>query len=395
MHLRLLASRLFRWSSRSAYALAFGLVVLGIDVVGLIESSQLMRGIEGLAIIYGICKLSSDIWKDWARYQRIYEQQRHRPLLVEYEPPYDSWSSITLGPWHAIHDYSLDHKLTVGKKIQVERVSRRWKPATRMEETRGLRRLSLDFDEKKIRLTSDILTSSTAVTLQRVPYSAFLVTNKLGIVDVKERGDRTVLSAEDVILHDGLLTTFERSKCSNHLGADTLAVVDDGRILITRQTTKNQLSKGLLAPSGSGSIDWKDLHREDDLVTMVKRAMRREMSEELGIARPDVPDLLSMRVLGYARLTHLGGKPQFFGVARLRSANERIRGIERRYISDHVTIYFTPRLGVGNLLSAVAKFEKDRLPEMSFPLYINLQMFKRWVTVDPDAINWLRLTPQQ
>ncbi len=382
---------MLRWAAHSNYALLLGLLVVGMDLAGL-QGSPLPMLIGGAAaLLYGAFKLVGGVVKDWERYQRIYEQARDEPLSAPYEPPYDSWHSTTRASWHAISDPKLDARLAAESEIKVRRVTKKWTPGTAVEAVRALRRLDVDFDQDKIRLSSELLASTGEVVLEKVPYSAFLVTNKLGIVNIKEYGDTKVLEADDVILRGGLLPSFERSRCSNHLGADTLAVVSDGRILVTRQSAKNQLSGRLLAPSGSGSMDWKDLRKADDLISVVKRAMRREMLEELGIGKADAPDFESIRVLGFARLTHLGGKPQFFGVTRLNGASERIRGIEKRYIADHVTIDFTPKLGVADLLRAVDEFEKARVFEFSFPLYLNLQIFKRWVFSDPGAAKWLGL----
>ncbi len=318
--------------------------------------------------------------------------ERDRPVLLDapYEPPYDAWQHVELRSWRAVTDPRLNHRLRAEQRIAVELAGERWRPAPKhLAELQQLRRMRIDFDDAKIRLASALLTSSTAVVLQRTDYSAFLVTNKLGIVDVMGYGERPLVRAEEVVLRGGVIPNLRRSGCSNHLGVDVLAVVDDGRIVFTRQTAANQLSQKLLVSSGSGSMDWSDLRRGDDLVTLVKRAMRREMLEELGIPDRERPGLEQLRVLGYARPTHLGGKPQFFGVARLHRATTSIKGIEKRYAFDHVTLDYSPAGGVRDLERAIERFESRRSPECSFTLHLNLRLRLDWLRGDPGADRWL------
>lgn len=381
MRRRLVVGRVTRWSTRSHGPLVAGAVAA--------VAGWWLPGLAAMAC--GVAVLVGDVVRDHARFRAIVERRRPEPLDVPFEPPYDSWSRITLGRWHAIHDPELDARLAAGAPIGVRRVRRRWKPEPRGERVRLLRRLAVDFDHAKPRLATDLLASTGEVTLRRVPYSAMVVTNKLGVVSLTERDGGRLLDAEHDVLRDGLLPTLGRSRCSNHLGADVIAIVDDGRVLLTRQSARNQLSANLLAASGSGSIDWTDLRRGDDLLTTVRRAMRREMLEELGIARSDAPGLDAIRVLGFARLGHLSGSPLFSGVARLSGLDERIRRPERRYVSQHVTIDYDQGRGVADLRRVLGEFAAGHRHELSFPLFASLRMLDRWLDTDPGAAGWLGL----
>ncbi len=74
------------------------------------------------------------------------------------------------------------------------------------------------------------------MTLQRTDYSAFIVTNRIGSVELRERGaQRPLVDTGEVLLNAGRIPRLSRSRCSNHSGVDVLAVTDDGRVLITRQ----------------------------------------------------------------------------------------------------------------------------------------------------------------
>jgi 8-oxo-dGTP pyrophosphatase MutT (NUDIX family) len=391
MLLKIYLGRLSRWTARHSWPLAFGIILLAFDIAGLSPGGHPVLLLGGLlAIGYGIVEIATKGMKDVRELRRIYDRPHvSTTLSAPYELPYDSWQQLTLHSLRAVTSAEVNERLSAGAPIATEREARLWKPGGKREEVRRLLRLRLDVDEEKIRLSEDLLPGSGSVRLQRTKYSAFLVTNRLGSVELREQGNTRPRLDEQDLLTAGRIPRLSRSSASNHLGVDVLAVTDDGRILITRQSPKNMLSPGLLAPSGSGSVDWADFTAGDDLGTVLRRAMRREMCEELGLATSAVPDLDSVRLLGYARLTNLGGKPQFFGVVRTGDIHGRVRGGERRYISDHLTIDFEPERGIAEVLRALDSFENEHRDELSFPLFLNLQMFRQWLTKGGQAAQWL------
>jgi hypothetical protein len=165
--------------------------------------------------------------------------------------------------------------------------------------------------------------------------------------------------------------TLARARLSNHIGVDVLTIEPE-RILLVRQSARNTLSQGLLAPSGSGSGDWSDTRHKKNLLDIVKAGMIREMAEELGLAGAAKPGLPDVRVIGYARLTHLGGKPQFYGVCRLEPIRERVRFTEERYIDDFCEVDIGPSPTRSSLLAVIENFTEKHAAEMSFPLFVNL-----------------------
>lgn len=321
----------------------------------------------------------------------IYDRPRlGGPPAKHYQGPYRDWQEIDHGDWHAITNTAVNEYLASGGSIPVERIPRLWKPRGECEEIRKLAALRLDSDEDKVRMAEDLLPGMTGIALQPTKYSAFLVTNRLGAYEILEqKSDRELLDPDAILLAGGKLPTLADSSCSNHIGVDVLAFVTSGRMLVTRQTRANHLSPGLLAPSGSGSVDWADLHERDDLTRMLSRAMRRELSEELGIRSAEVSELDSLRLLGYARFSHLGGKPQFFGVARLEPTRERVDSTTDRYVAEHLTVDYDPRGGVDGLLRALDAFEQKHRDEISFPLHVNILMVRSWLTANGQAASWL------
>jgi hypothetical protein len=102
----------------------------------------------------------------------------------------------------------------------------------------------------------------------------------------------------------------------------TIAFTSDHYLIIVGQKEGNAFSQGLWAPSGSGSADWKDVRDFNDLQEFVKFAARRELMEECGLATDDVG---WMRIIGYGRLLHRGGLPQFFCLSMLNCTYDRVR----------------------------------------------------------------------
>lgn len=390
--LRITVARLVRWSTGHFRPLAIGLAIIVVDIVGLVPVSSTVLVVLGVvAILFGLWEIGSKAYRDYAALRVIRVVARPTPLIRPYEALYEGWREVKHRSGHAVTDDKLNEALLAGAVISIESDPRMWRPAGRFEEYRRLLKLRLDNDEAKVRLAEDLLPGDTSVKLQKTRYSAFMVTNRLGSYRLVEAGGHNtdLLRAEEVLFRADRLPALTRSQCSNQLGVDILAVTADGRIPLVRQSPQNQLSAGLLAASGSGSVDWDDLKPEDDLGTFLKRSMVREMREELGWPAEVVIDQAAVRILGYARFSHLGGKPQFAGVAKVDSVYEKIRGIERRYVDDYHVIAFDPDRP-SDLRRALRAFQQRHRKELSFPLFLNLELLCAWLEGDPQALQWFR-----
>ncbi len=252
--------------------------------------------------------------------------------------------------------------------------------------------LTLDIDEFKIRLSSDLLDTTTSVILAKTPYSSFVVTNHTALISRHRRGERRLVIDFSTFLMNGALPNLPRGVLSNHFGVDVIAL-EPNRIILVRQSKFNTLSPGLLAPSGSGSADWRDIGKRRDLIEVVKTAMIREMTEELGLRGRASVDLSDIHLLGYARLTHLGGKPQFYGVCRLSPIVERVIRREERYTDDFETIDLGPAPTVQSILASIADFEIKRKPEVSFPLHVVLSLLQDYLATVSTSGTWLGFPP--
>jgi 8-oxo-dGTP pyrophosphatase MutT (NUDIX family) len=140
------------------------------------------------------------------------------------------------------------------------------------------------------------------------------------------------------------------SSLADVIGVSTLAMTSDNALVLVSQSGRNVASPLLLAPSGSGSLDPRDLppDQTDTLQNIVRRGMERELCEETGI-RPE--EIRNTTVVGFARWLERGAKPEFFGVTGLSvSARDLAR---RRHLASDERLYsggaFTQRLDISAL----------------------------------------------
>ena len=180
-----------------------------------------------------------------------------------------------------------------------------------------------------------IFDQGEAVQIGRTLYHTSLLTNE-ACSRVLLRDERIVCDfrlmypymANDVAGSPGHLQALELSALANHVGVSTLALTSDGYLVVHRQNELTQVSQNLVAPSGSGSLDWVDHHlaKTDDFLAVVRYGMARELREECGLDNNSrrggrdwsVKSLAqNTLILGYSRWLERGGKPEFMGITRL------------------------------------------------------------------------------
>jgi 8-oxo-dGTP pyrophosphatase MutT (NUDIX family) len=156
---------------------------------------------------------------------------------------------------------------------------------------------------------------------------------------------RTLLTSANGHLH-----TLAESSLADVIGVSTLARTSDGALVLVGQSSRNVASPLLLAPSGSGSLDPRDLTRDGTftLQDIVRHGMERELCEETGI-RPD--EIRNTAVVGFARWLERGAKPEFFGVTELSVSTEDLA--RRRHLASDERLYsggtFTQRVDISAL----------------------------------------------
>lgn len=179
-------------------------------------------------------------------------------------------------------------------------------------------RKSILFNALKVRMASDPMfegDSLAATRVQPTRYFETLMTNDSSSVRLISHKSRTeIFNGRDLCLPGHTVPACEQSACSNQVGASTIAITSDDYLVIVEQGRRSNIGQGLLASSGSGSADWKDIGTFTELQKFVKHFAMRELIEECGLVKDDVGWL---RIIGYGRLLDRGGLPQFFGLAKL------------------------------------------------------------------------------
>jgi hypothetical protein len=187
----------------------------------------------------------------------------------------------------------------------------------------------------------------------------------------------------------GQLRTLAESNLANGIGISTIAVTADNSLVVTRQTARNIASPQLLAPSGSGSLDLRDLgsastgrpRQEEILQEIVCRGMERELREETGIRQHEIRHT---KVVGFARWLERGARPEFFGITELsitaRDIEEqrRLTSDERLYTDGTFALSIDlselgRELAVGTDLLGAPSLSKTIKDEGSLPLLLALR----------------------
>jgi len=210
---------------------------------------------------------------------------------------------------------------------------------------RRLRR-SVLFNGRALGLSSDIPRSGDRpVALRPVRYFDFVATNLLSPNDVYEVGrQEPVLRGRDLIFNSrGEMRRFQNSRLANTVGVSTLAFTKDGKLLLVCQTVDVAGSPGLIAPSGSGALEPRDMSGavSSTLQEIVLAGAHRELREECNIVESDIEE--GAEVIGFGRWVSRGAMPEFCAVTLLtKSADEilkkRVRRGERIYVGDVMAV---------------------------------------------------------
>jgi hypothetical protein len=201
------------------------------------------------------------------------------------------------------------------------------------------------FNGKLVRqdvdLNAENISRGGTVTFSTTTYFSLLLTNYMeqGVRNSTTR--RWIQHPRDLVDDGhGSLQRLSDSQLANAIGVSTLAFTTDGKVGIILQSASNNSAGGELAPSGSGSLDLRDLprrgNRRDRLVDVVTHGMERELCEE-GSIRPS--EIAWTIVLGYFRWMEKGAKPEYVGITKLNKHSRELhhRSVafaEIRYVAD-------------------------------------------------------------
>ncbi|WP_143728208.1 hypothetical protein [Micromonospora cremea] len=224
---------------------------------------------------------------------------------------------------------------------------------------RDLRTWSLDYLSRRAKtgkiyndqvlcLASDLL-GDDVVKLRAGRYFDFMCSNLFAPLDIWEAGRKSpVLRGRDLILDpDGQLISLKRSRLANLIGVSTLAFTTDGRLLLVAQTHDNIGSPGLLAPSGSGALEPKDVPAnmaDWTIQRIVSNGAERELREECHLKPSEIE---GSSVVGHGRWISRGAMPEFCAVTLLRLTGDQMldrspRRVEQSYVHEFMPVSLAP-----------------------------------------------------
>lgn len=160
------------------------------------------------------------------------------------------------------------------------------------------------------------------------------------------------------------------SDFSDHIGISTLLYTKDGFFYVFRQAGNSGYNANYYMPTGSGSMDFKDYRKGDDLRQIVIRAAERELAEESSIKKLMGKEMFERvvhtSVIGYYRDMERGGKPEFCCISRI---DLEINDLAKYIKPSEKEIANNSRIPI--LFSNPRQWTKDILPEASLSLKMN------------------------
>lgn len=196
-------------------------------------------------------------------------------------------------------------------------------------------------NDLKIGFFSQINEGSEYIDIFQTDYFTGLCTEALTIknlISINRAGKREVKFKASAYCHieckNGtayrLLDFDDMTKpCSLQGGIEVLAISSDYYLRLAIQSKYAQYSGETRAPLASGSMDWEDQEGCKYLKELIVKASRRELVEEWGKKHHKLPDLRvkegKICPIGFFRMPHRGGKPQFVVFARLENKDFELR----------------------------------------------------------------------
>ncbi|NTU74193.1 hypothetical protein HGB07_08710 [Candidatus Roizmanbacteria bacterium] len=258
-------------------------------------------------------------------------------------------------------------------------------------------------NETKIRLKADLLLPFTGreLIVGKTDYVSDLMTGQITGAVIYDNDGGIIYNgydfAYDASAGGFYLKTCSKSQTSSQIGASSLLLgvsrekKDEGRvsghIAIVKQGLGNFQSGGLLAPSGSGSLDWSDYIDYRD--RMILKGMHRELFEET--KKGDWDDLIKDVVIktvftGYGRMLHRGGKPEFYGLVVMPRGLDQydIDKTEGRYVNGFDLIDISP-LTVDNVIACLNKYKEGSYKNFSHPLYVCVEFAVDFMNENKDV----------
>ena len=163
---------------------------------------------------------------------------------------------------------------------------------------------------------SDLKPDSTTATIGMVNYYDLLATfYSFPYVYRNDKGAIEFKGSSYIYNEYGVIYPLSLMLGANPIGANSVAITTDNKVLIYKQDDNAHINPGRLMPSGSGSCSWHDYIdiNAETLQEIVKHGAEYKMCHECGIPE-ECP--MDTRVLGMARVP-IGMKPDFYCFTQL------------------------------------------------------------------------------
>ena len=206
-----------------------------------------------------------------------------------------------------------------------------------------------------------------------------LATDYFAAVDTRWDGIQTLIDGRRLYIdRNGSLRDFGESWLFNGIGVSTIAITSDGMLVLTEQSVRNVGEPGLLAPSGSGSLEPRDFaHSERRTVAELAIAgANRELQEEASVDPLDIEESL---FLGFGRWLNKAACPEMFSVTFLNIDSHELRRRKRRqeeriYVDGVSTIRPVLDIAEWNDCDPLEIVPESERARVSLPLGVNLTL---------------------
>jgi hypothetical protein len=204
---------------------------------------------------------------------------------------------------------------------------------------RALARGGRVFNAAKVRLAGDLLDGGKLVNrvpVQKTDYVSSLMTDGTAFQQIQATGktgragltDGLEFFVEELVGKRHRLLPLARTRSSNQAGASILVLTSDWHLVGVVQSDRAAYSQGLVAPSGSGSLDWDDLFEGGELRPGILAAAcagaEREFREE-SATHALMDREVRARAYAFTRLLHRGGKPEFFVLGTIAATFDEVQ----------------------------------------------------------------------
>ncbi|MGO1440293.1 MAG: hypothetical protein ACTHVY_09410 [Brevibacterium yomogidense] len=341
------------------------------------------------ASLFGVLLgLLSMLW-EWTVLRRRFRQSElveRNPVFVN-EIPFDSDlpEVFDTARGTVLHNPELDREMRSGRQWHADMRSEKYRLPEGLEEVAPyiLRRTSggsLHFNGACVRMLGDCRVGGSAVVpFQPAGFFDLLCSNELMRWQISQRGSMWDVRSEYLYDEDRRLIPLASSELANVVGVSTLAISGDRRVRIVDQSRENHASPGLIAPSGSGSLEPRDF--DEDLETFALNGATRELLEETGLPSDCISE---SKLIGYGRWLERGGKPEFFGITLLNGTADDVDRSRRR-VSGTEALY--TRSASWMPLDQLLEPDEERSAIMSLPLAFALRALSNALEDDPELLS--------